>query len=270
MIKGIICYYSGSGNTKLACQYVAGRIKNAELELCNIVKHDIPDFSDYGIVGFATFTDFGGIPQYFCGFFEKLALQDGKNAFLLNTYGAVSLRTLRMFSELARSRGFNVFSGHSLHMPESYPPMRRKGRGADSAPDQGQLRKFDEFIARLDDNIVLIASGQQPRKERMRTGLLGTLIRPFPRKKAKEDFGIQQVNGELCIECGTCERGCPYEAIQLDPKPVFDHSKCYGCWYCYNHCPRKAIFTETFKGEFQYPHPPPELAERLTRDLEET
>ena len=92
-MKGIFYYYSGSGNTKLACQYLVHNIKNAAFELHDIVKRDIPDFSNYDVVGFATFTDFGGVPQYFCSFFEKLAPQSDKHAFLLNTYGAMSLPT---------------------------------------------------------------------------------------------------------------------------------------------------------------------------------
>ncbi len=263
-MKGILCYYSGSGNTKLACQYLVNRIKNAEFRLYNIVKREMPDFSNYDVVGFATFTDFGGIPQYFCSFFDKLTPQIDKNAFLLNTYGAMTLRTLKMFCELAQSKGFNVFSGHSLHTPESYPPMRKKGRGADNSPNAKDLQKFSEFITRLDNNLSLIKSGQEPLKEKIKVGLLGTIISVFPRTKAKADFGIQQVNDQLCIECGTCQKGCPYEAVKLDPKPVFNHSRCYGCWYCYNHCQKKAIFTIKFKGEYQYPKPPPDLVARLS------
>lgn len=224
----------------------------------------MPDFSKYDVAGFATFTDFGGVPQYFCGFFDKLAPQSNKNAFVFNTYGAISLKTLKMFSMIAQAKGFNVFSGYSLHTPENYPPMRKKGRGADESPTAKDLKKFDEFILRLDKNLKLIGSGQEPVKEKIKIGLPGSLIPAFPRTKAKSDFGIQELNETLCIECGTCEKGCPYEAIRLDPKPVFDHNKCYGCWYCYNHCPKQAIFTKEFKGECQYPKPSPDLVKRLS------
>ena len=32
-MKGVICYYSGSGNTKLVCKYIANKITNAEFDL---------------------------------------------------------------------------------------------------------------------------------------------------------------------------------------------------------------------------------------------
>ena len=44
-MKGIICYYSGSGNTKLAANCIKKKIKNADFELCDIVKNDTPDLS---------------------------------------------------------------------------------------------------------------------------------------------------------------------------------------------------------------------------------
>ena len=33
MMKGIICYFSGSGNIKLAANYINKKIKNADCEL---------------------------------------------------------------------------------------------------------------------------------------------------------------------------------------------------------------------------------------------
>ena len=73
-MKGIICYYSGSGNTKLASEYIAEKLKNADFSTCNIVRNEIPDLSKYDIVGFATFTDFGDVPKYFYSFFDKMHL----------------------------------------------------------------------------------------------------------------------------------------------------------------------------------------------------
>ena len=61
------------------------------------------------------------------------------------------------------------------------------------------------------------------------------------------------VDESLCTECGICEKGCPYNAIILAPKPQFDMDKCYGCWRCYNKCPELAIYTKKFRGVGHYP-----------------
>jgi Fe-S-cluster-containing hydrogenase component 2 len=38
---------------------------------------------------------------------------------------------------------------------------------------------------------------------------------------------------------------------------------CCGCWACYNHCPRKAIYTPKMRGAGQYPKPLAELKKKL-------
>ncbi len=262
-MKGIICYYSGSGNTRLAVKYVKAKISNADFELCNVVSDDVPDLSKYDVAGFATFTDFGSAPQYMHSFFDKLNPQKNKYAFVLNTYGFVSGKTLRSLAKLAKSKNLKVLCGHSLHTPESYPPMRSRNKAYDDSPNQKELRKFDEFIDRLDSMLAAIQSGDIQGSQRIKIGLLGTLFPPFSRTRAKKDFGEQQVDVNRCKECGTCQKLCPYNAIELAPNPVFDHSKCFGCWSCYNHCPEKAIYTKKFKGEHQYPKPSKALLDKL-------
>lgn len=267
-MKGIICYYSGSGNTKLACQYLKKKITNVDFELYNIVKRDIPDFSNYDIVGFATFTDFWGVPQYFCSFFDRMTSQPNKHAFVLNTYGALSGKTLKALAEMATSKGFTILCGHSLHTPENYPPMRLRKMAADNAPKPKELKSFDEFIECLETLFETIQSGSPPKSEKIKIGvvntILTTILPEMPRTKAKKDLGEQKVDETLCTECGLCQKFCPYEAIQLAPKPVFDHEKCYGCWACYNHCPEKAIYTKKYKGAGQYAKPNEALLKKLS------
>ena len=82
-LQGIICYYSGSGNTRLACQYIAGNIKSAEFKLFNIVREGIPNLAPYDIVGFACFTDFIEPPYLIRTFLDKLDRQAGQTGICL-------------------------------------------------------------------------------------------------------------------------------------------------------------------------------------------
>ena len=90
-----------------------------------------------------------------------------------------------------------------------------------------------------------------------------SLLPAFSRTKARKDMGEKFVDESLCTECDTCRKLCPYGAIELEPKPVFDMAKCYGCWSCYNHCPTKAVYTKKFRGEGHYPGPLAQLKEKL-------
>lgn len=262
-MKGIICYYSGSGNTKLAMEYLSKKISNIEFELYNIVKNEVPDFSKYDIVGFATFADYLSPPQLFYDFFKKVKTQDNRPAFIFNTYGGITGTTLKDIAKLAKSKGFYVLSGFSLHMPQSYPPMRKNNMPSDNAPTSKEAYEFNEYITILDNQLGEVKSGKKVISKKIPTGGMMGFAPKFPRTQAKKGFGIQNVNEELCIECGLCKKTCPYEAIEMSPKPDFDHDKCYGCWGCYNHCPKKAIYTKKFNGEYQYKEPTKELLKKL-------
>ena len=125
-MKGVIYYYSGAGNTKLACRYIAGNVA-IPFDLVDVVKEKQIDLEPYDVVGFATFTDFLGPPHLFQAFVEGLPRQEGKLAFVFNTYGARSGRTLRILEKRGAAKGFVVIAGHSLHTPECYPPMIARG-----------------------------------------------------------------------------------------------------------------------------------------------
>ncbi len=262
-MKGIICYYSGSGNTRLVCNYMKSKIQNVDFELYNIVRNDVPDLSEYEIVGFASFTDFGAPPKYVYTFVEKIGNQNGKNAFVFNTFGANSGKTLTELGKLVSKAGFNVLTGFSLHTPESYPPMRKRGMAFDNSPKKKTLKELDDFILDLDSIISDLKSDTKVNKRKLKISFEGRLLPVFKRSQAKKDFGIQNVNPELCIECSVCMKGCPYEAIIMNPKPVFNHDICAGCWYCYNHCKQKAIYTSKFSGDYQYANPNAEIRSKL-------
>lgn len=263
-MKGIICYYSGSGNTKLAINYIKNNIKNADFELYDIVKNDVSDFSKYDFAGFATFTDFGAPPKLMYSFIDKISNQNGKNAFVFNTFGAISGKTVKVFDKLVSGAGFNVLTGFSLHTPESYPPMRKRGMAYDNSPKEKDLKQFDDFISDLDTIIEDIKSDKEIKKRKLNISLMGRLLPVYKRTQAKKEFGIQNVNEELCTECSVCMKGCPYGAITMEPKPVFNHDICAGCWYCYNHCKQKAIYIPKFNGDYQYPKPNDNIKSKLT------
>jgi len=262
-MRGIICYYSGSGNTKLVCQYMVRNIKNIEIDLFNIVKDGAPDFKKYNIVGFATFTDFLGPSYLIQTFIEKLPQQNNKLAFVFNTHGFISGKTLKILDKWVTAKGFKVIAGHFLHTPESYPPMIDRGRGNEQAPSKKEMNDFNSFISELNQLCYLLKKGKEIKRKKIRIGLLNSLLPMFSRIKARGDMGEKYVDEALCTECGVCEKLCPYGAIELSPKPIFNMNRCYGCWVCYNHCSNKAIYTKKYRGAGYYPEPNTQLKKKL-------
>lgn len=248
-----ICYYSGSGNTKLACQYLARHL-DYECDLLDVTR-GATNLSGYDAVGFAAWADFGGISKRVETYLAELPSQSGKPAFALATYGFMCGRTLADLAEQAAARDMTVLSGHQLRMPESYPPMRALGLPFDRRPNAKDLRRFNEFAAELNKTLAAIERGEEASTQPIRLGLLGGLRAAAPRTAAREDMGEKFVDEPLCTECGTCAKQCPYGAIKLDSKPNLDSAACFGCWRCYNACPEHAIYTKRFRGGPYYGKP---------------
>ena len=263
-MKSIICYYSGSGNTKLACEYITNRIKNVNFDFFDIRTGNIPDLKEVDVVGFSTFANFLSPPYLFTEFVNKLPQQNSKPVFLLNTYGMFSGKTLKIMEKNVLNKGFKVISGFSLHTPENYPPMISKGMGNEQAPNVEEIKSFDEFISQLGEILTTLSEGKEFNPQKVKIGILGHIVPAFPIDRARKDMGIKFVDEKLCIKCGLCKKECPYGAIELNPLPAFDMTKCYGCWSCYNKCPQKAIYTKKLRGVAQYPQPIPELVEKLS------
>jgi ferredoxin/flavodoxin len=264
-MKGIIFYYSGSGNTRLACQYVSKKLKNIDLELFNVVRNkEIPELDSFDIVGFATFIDFAGPPFLFEQFIENLPQQKDKLAFVFMTFGFKYGKGLKILAKRVGAKGFRVVTGHILKVPESYPPANVRGIGNVNNPVKWRLKRFNEFILDFNSIIRSYIDGNEIELRKLK---ISPINRLFPEgfhtpTRARDDMGEKFVDEGLCTECGVCEKGCPYNAIILDPKPKFDMTKCFGCWYCYNHCPEKAIYTMKFnKGH--YPRPNDQLRQKL-------
>ncbi|MBG0765394.1 MAG: 4Fe-4S binding protein [Tissierellales bacterium] len=61
------------------------------------------------------------------------------------------------------------------------------------------------------------------------------------------------VNFSECIKCGTCERNCPTNVIEIKKDQeecvVFDFNYCKGCGICVNECPTNCMSMIPERGE---------------------
>ena len=262
-MKAVILYYSSTGNTRLACQYLARQIKDVEFDLIDITPGNDADISSYDGVGFGTPTYHMGVPPLMESFIQQLPAQADKPAFVLNTYGAMSGKTLKNLAKLVTTRGFNVIAGYSLLTPENYPPFILKGWANEDAPNDEELEKFHQFIAQLNSRLTAFQSGQPFTAAKIKIGFFNSLMRPASPAKSRQKMGELLVDESTCTACGTCADGCPYGAITLNSKPVFNTGRCHGCWTCFNHCPEQAIYTPKIRGEGHYPQSLPQFAAKM-------
>lgn len=88
-------------------------------------------------------------------------------------------------------------------------------------------------------------------------------VRPCPTQAISgERHEIHLIDPHRCIECGTCGRVCPYEAVQTPdgvvaqrvkksdwPKPVIDLKACVSCGLCITICPVSCLDLEYFQEQ---------------------
>jgi ferredoxin len=262
-MKGVFCYYSGTGNTRLACEYIVANVRGFDIVLHDIVKDGIPVLDEYDMVGFAAFADWLGPSQIFRNFVSNLPTQTHKPAFVFNTFGNFNGRTLQMMTTRVRKKGFFVVAAHALHMPENIPTMTTTPWANRQAPNDRELREFHRFIARLNALPADPSALLRP-ENRYRIPWSHYLMPTLPRALGIAVMGKKMVNEALCNKCGICVTCCPYKAITLaEDGPLFDEKKCCACWACYNRCPQKAIRTKAYNGIGHYPRPIAALREKL-------
>lgn len=264
MPRGAIIYFSTTGNTKLACEYLSNRIPQIDFDLIDILDLKGVDLTVYESVGFATYCDFQGPPLLMLSSIGSLPKTNGKPSFILITYAAIHGHTMLAMRNAIEERGYRVLSGHAMRMPENYSPLRKKGMKGDEKPDAKDLEGFQNYIRALSDLLVAHHLGKNVDKSRIRIGFFNTFFRGKDRYKAKKEMGPKKVDLGLCTKCGMCERSCPYNAVKLDPTPKFDEDLCMGCFSCYNLCPIGAISTSKLTNEYRYPGPSEDLKKRMS------
>lgn len=258
-MKGVIYYYSNTGNTKIAMEYLVKGIASVSFTLVDMTGKEFIKPDSFDIVGFATYADFLSPPELFKQYVARLPRQRRKPAFVFNSYGNFNAGTLAHLHRCIHRKGFTVIGTHALHMPENIAVMICMGIANEHAPDERQMKRFDEFISGLEEKI---RSGIDACPETV-LPLRERLWPAFPRWLGKWQMGPKFVDDTACTRCGLCAAGCPYGAIIMDDLPRFRESKCAACWRCYNRCPTQAIYTKKYRNRGHYPQPLPAVREKL-------
>lgn len=262
-MRGLICYCSNTGNTELACKYIDKNIRNAQFDFYNITEGGYINLEEYEIVGFATYTYWWGVPEIFESFLNSLSKQKNKNVFIFNTYSYLSGNTQNNMYIKLKEKGFKVISAHSLRVPTSYPPKRLKKKKDSNSPSFKDFWKLNCFINKLDGYIDRLSKERNVDEIKIRVDVLGFLLCKYTKTVKKNSVCEKYVDTRLCIQCGECEKRCPYGAISFKKRVTFDQSKCRNCWACYNNCPQQAIYTKKIKGSCQYTGPCKQLTMKL-------
>ena len=260
-MRGAVIYYSNTGNTRLACEYLKSKITLVDFELLDMRTSAVTDLSSYDVIGFAFFADSWKPSEIYMSYVRSLENTAGKYAFSFKTYGSSSGKAAYIMCRLLKEKGMKLIGSHALHTPENYPPMIQMGFAFSEYPKKHDMDKFDAFLTNLSDKLLCIQNGLPFIEKKPKMGLFTRLLPSDPKVLMQPVTGKieMHVNAKECIRCGLCVRLCPVKAITTqktgDESAVIDTSGCQKCWSCYNHCPSKAIQAGKYHGAAQYPEP---------------
>lgn len=246
-MKILICYFSGTGNTKKIASLYKDTFEMYENEVVLhelSCKQDIPDFqvSEYDLVGIGYPVHAFNAPRIIldlCKAFPK----GNKKVFIFKTSGEPvhmndisSLKTVKML----KRKGYMVTNEYHYIMP--YNIIFRHS----DAMAYNMWETAKELIP-IDVQEILNGVSRHPKKV-----FCGNLLAWFMRI---EHWGAH-INGKFykvvkknCSACKLCINTCPVKNIKMNKKGKIMFGKnCIMCMRCAFNCPKNAINIGLFKS----------------------
>ncbi len=255
----MIFYFSGTGNTKWAAKDLAASTDDKLINMADAIPGDCSyNLTDDERLGFAFPIHGWRVPIIVIRFIEKLKLNyTGQYCYAVVTAGdSIGLADERL-DKLLASKGIRLDACFSLIMPESYvglPFMDVDTLKKENEKKQKAASDLDTYIkciVKREKGVSMVTHGPLP-------GFFSGPVGAFFLKHLITDKPFH-VDKDRCTGCGTCEKLCPVNDIDIaddgeKATPQWKHNgKCLTCFSCYHHCPVKAIsYGHRTKGKGQY------------------
>ncbi|WPC41956.1 EFR1 family ferrodoxin [Clostridium sp. JS66] len=243
-MKGLLYYFSGTGNTKWVADTLKKHFRNnkIDLELLNIEKVDEVKRNqfDFLIIGSPVYAEIE--PKIVDDFINKFpkCIRNFKTI-IYATQGGKSSSAPAIMAKKLKNKGYNIFIEECIKMPNNYYFLLNK---------QPNVNEYDKILYNAECKVKTIVENfvknNKLKKEnsliRIKLGkTCGSFFRRMIPKISKNITATSE-----CTKCGICLTNCPKGNITFeDGKAVF-HSKCMLCLRCIYVCPVNAI---TYKGK---------------------
>lgn len=241
MKNAIIYVFSGTGNTKKACDiYKSEFEKNGvETTLYTVKKgfENLPDPNNFDYVGFAYPIHGFNAPYIMLDLAKALPKANGtKQYFVVKTSGEplkINNMSSIKFNDIMKKKGYVLMSEYHYVMPYNMI-----------------FRHTDEMAARMKNTLEQLAPvearevicGVEHKLSKVPFGRFVAWVVRIEQPAMKVNGRFFKVDGNKCIKCGACAKNCPVGNIKTDGNGKFSFGgDCVMCTRCSFNCPTNAF-----------------------------
>ncbi|WP_368489437.1 EFR1 family ferrodoxin [Clostridium sp. BJN0013] len=238
-MKGILYYFSGTGNTK----WVADRFKknfkfyNVDIDLIDIQHIEDKGLKkcDFVIIGSPVHVGFP--PKIVRDFLNRLdSLKKNKKVIIYCTQAAESSSACCFIAKCLKKKGYIISAQISVKMPNNYyffigkKPTKNEIENLLIKADKKVKNVIENFIKNKNTNENTFFIRLQLNK------IAYDIFKSMVPKLSKNIYSTKE-----CNKCGLCLRNCPQGNITFEGGYAIFHSKCILCLRCIHICPINAI-----------------------------
>jgi ferredoxin/flavodoxin len=243
ILKGILYYFSGTGNTK----WIADKmkyyfdLKGYELNLCSIEDIEDLNISKHKFIVIGTPIYGKSAPKLVEKFIKKIPnTKENMKCIIYSTQGSKSCAYIEIIKNILHKKGYNVVVQTTITMPNNYYFALGKISKINYVESILNLadKKVKYIVNKFVNNNIYIEKTYFIQLK------LEALVSKAFKKTLPKLLKNLQVTNE-CMSCGRCIRNCPTSNITLENGKVVFHNNCILCLRCIYICPINAI---TYKG----------------------
>ena len=231
-------YLSGTGNTRYIVNKLLDELGRKGTVL-PIESEDVKKAFGGDEIILAYPTMFSNIPYLVRDFINKNQnVWKGKKIFLITTMGLFAGDGTGCAARLLKKYGAVITGGIQIKMPDSIGDCKALKKTAEQ--NKAIVKKAEQRVAEIAKKMK---EGRYPREGLSfwahLAGLFGQRLWFY--NKAMSYSNKLKIDGNKCVGCGICAKGCPTQNIKITDGKAVASSQCTMCYRCVSYCPSQAI-----------------------------
>ena len=243
-MKGVLYYFSGTGNTKWAADKLQESFERygLQLDLKSMEEEKRADTRGYSflVIGTPVYAEIE--PRIVEDFVSTVPVSETQTRCIVySTQGAAKCSAVKRISSELAKKGYDISCEAMIEMPNNFHFYFGK------EPSDKKMRKVMIGAERKLRRLARDFSSEKEHKTK--TFALRLSVGAFAGKMFRKSIPKLSQNlsaSSDCIKCGLCLRNCPKGNITFEGGRAIIHSNCILCLRCIHLCPENAIL---YKGK---------------------